>query len=132
MRNLGEFYNRDKAKQLISFSGMEACGLVPTDIDGLIECRNRAYVLIEVKHVGAVLPAGQELALSRLCDDLERAGKPTLLLIAYHTEDNLDKDILLSETMVTKYRYCNAWHGLKAPKRLVEIAGSFLRKHGGL
>jgi hypothetical protein len=49
--------NPKKMRQLIDFKGLELDGgIYPTDIDGLIELRNREYIILEVKHRGAAVP----------------------------------------------------------------------------
>lgn len=49
--------NPKKMRQLIDFKGLELeGGIYPTDIDGLIELRNREYIILEVKHRGAAVP----------------------------------------------------------------------------
>ena len=48
--------NPKKMRQLIDFKGLELDGgIYPTDIDGLIELRNREYIILEVKHRGAAI-----------------------------------------------------------------------------
>ena len=56
--------NPKKMRQLIDFKGLELDGgIYPTDIDGLIELRNREYIILEVKHRGAAVLTGKGLLL---------------------------------------------------------------------
>ena len=106
----GEIHNRKRAKQINDFSGL-AYGnkITPTDIDGLIEYQDKGYVLIEVKLRGVLLPYGQRLALERMTDDLTRAGKPTVCIIASHDIDDPEQDINVANTRVREYRWHKKW-----------------------
>lgn len=55
--------NRFRAKQLIDFGGLQYEQITPTDIDGLIEYRNIAYIIYEFKYADAEMPFGQRLAI---------------------------------------------------------------------
>lgn len=63
------FLNERRAKQLISFEGMERrWGLLPTDIDGYVEYIQKLYIFFEGKVVGTDLPEGQRRALESICE----------------------------------------------------------------
>jgi len=109
MQTRGSINNRGRAKQLRDFSGLRFGNITPTDIDGLIEYQNKAYIIFELKLIGATVPPGQRLALERLTDDLEKAGKQTLCIIASHNIDNYNKDIDAANTSVTEYRLKGEW-----------------------
>lgn len=109
MNERGQIKYRERAGQLRDFSGLLFGKITPTDIDGLIEYHNKAYVIIETKVDGAKVPYGQRLALERLCDDLQATGKPTMLLIATHnTPCQLDIDVSLA--IVDSMRYKKKWY----------------------
>ena len=101
----GVIRNREYATRVRDFSGLRFGAITPTDLDGLIEYKDRGYVLIEVKYGETRLPDGQRLALERLCDDLQRV-KPTLLVIASHHSVG---DIDVAQCVVTEYRYNGRW-----------------------
>ena len=50
---------RERAKQIIDFTGLQWDTITPTDIDGLIEYKNKAMVFMEFKHNDAQMPKGQ-------------------------------------------------------------------------
>ena len=77
----GAVHTRGRALQERDFTGLRFGNITPTDIDGLIEYHNERYVIIEAKFGNNNMDFGQELALTRLCDDL---GKPSILVIAKH------------------------------------------------
>jgi len=122
----GEINNRDRAKQLRDYSGLCYGNITPTDIDGLIEYKNTAYIIIELKYMDVEIQFGQGLALERLVDDLEHKGKPTLCIISSHNQHNPKKDIDVAKTQVVKFRLKNEWRLLDSDlmittKELIDI-----------
>lgn len=123
----GKIIFRDASKQLNDFSGMKFGSITPTDLDGLIEYQNSAYVLIETKRVGALFTGGQKLALERLCDDLNNIYKPTILILAEHNIENPKEDIDVAKTKVRYFRFKGIdYPGKGATTR--EITERFLNK----
>lgn len=116
----GEIRNRERASQLVNFSGVRAGNITPTDLDGLVEYHNRAYFIVELKMEGVDVPMGQLLALERLCDDLARSKPHTIVLIARH-ETPIGMDINAAEAVVEKYRYKGVWHNLDSVKGLGDV-----------
>ena len=57
--------HKERAKQLISFDGMERTdrGIIPTDIDGFIDYKGKMFVYMEAKLINAPIPDGQKWAL---------------------------------------------------------------------
>lgn len=81
-------------RQLIDFKGLELDGgIYPTDIDGLIELRNREYIILEVKHRGAAVPYGQRLAIERVA------------IICEHQVDDPDKPVVAAYCKVREIYY---------------------------
>jgi hypothetical protein len=107
MSERGEIDNRERAKQLRNFGGLRYGNITPTDIDGLIEYKNIAYVIIETKFGDTQLPLGQSIALERLCDDLQNY-KHTILIISKHNHP-VNEDIDLANSIVVKYRWMKKW-----------------------
>lgn len=110
MQVRGKIHNRERAQQQRDYSSIRFGNITPTDIDGLIEYKDKAYVIIELKWSDTPLSYGQRLALERLTDDLARTGKPILCIISSHYVDDSDFDINVSETIVREYRLKKAWH----------------------
>lgn len=106
----GKIRHRDRAKQLRNFSGLQFGNITPTDIDAMIEYKNKRYFFLEIKKEGVELSYGQRLAYERLTDDLEKAGKPTIFIIASHTVDDCKNDIDAANTLVREYRFKGEWH----------------------
>ena len=119
----GKIYNHERARQQRDYSGLRFGNITPTDIDGIIEYKNIGYVIIELKYSDNVLPYGQKLALERLTDDLEKAGKPCLCIVATHLTLNCNEDIDVASALVEEYRYKEQWRENKnslATKELIE------------
>lgn len=106
----GIISNRDRARQIRNYKGLRYGNITPTDIDGLIEYKNKGYIIIELKYEAAELPLGQQLALERLTDDLERSGKSTICIVASHQEIDCNKDIDVANTFVSNYRLKGNWY----------------------
>ena len=102
----GVIKNRKFASQIRDFSGLRFGNITPTDIDGLIEYKNMAFIFIELKYKDAVLPLGQRLALERLCDGLI---KSSLLIVASH-DKGPDEDIDVAKSIVSEIRFKRQWH----------------------
>lgn len=113
MSDRGEIHNPDRAKQLRDFSTLRYGNITPTDVDGLIEYHNKGYILLELKYLDAPFTYGQKLAYERLTDDLERAGKTTICIIAIHNVADPGISIQVADTAVSEYRWKGEW---KEPK----------------
>lgn len=124
----GIILNRERARQIRDFSGMLYGSITPTDIDGLIEYRNKCYVLFEEKYKDAALPRGQELALERMCDDLGKI-KPALLIVANH-EAEPEKDIDVAGSLVVKFRYNGSWHFIVGKVTTKDLTTRFIERFG--
>ena len=107
--NRGVINNRERAKQIRDFSGLQyANKITPTDIDGMIEFGDKAFVFMELKFGNKDLPYGQRLALERLTDNMENAGKFSIAIIATHNAD-VYFDIDVAECYVTERRINKQW-----------------------
>jgi len=122
----GQIVLPNRAKQIKDFSGLLFASITPTDIDGLIEYHGKGYVLIELKLGDAQVPQGQRLALKRLTDDLQRANRLTLCLIAKHETVNCDEVIDVANAIVSEYRYKGQWHEAKADKTVRQFIEKFM------
>ena len=129
----GEIVNRNRARQILDFSNMLFDHkITPTDIDGLIEYRNRCFIFFEVKYKTddgiAPLPFGQRLALERIIDNL---SKPAILFLATHTTKNSNEDINAAECIVERYYWIGKWQMLNGRNITLKTAcNNFIKKHG--
>lgn len=113
--------NRSRAKQLIDFSNLKFGNIYPTDIDGLVEYKNKAIALFELKHGDTEMPEGQRLALRRMIDDSRAAGKQAVLFVCEHHVDDCNVDVDASQAIVRKFYYNGEWyegHGATLKEKL--------------
>lgn len=127
-------FQTEYAKQLISFNGLKFQGrnglnnVTPTDIDGLVQLDNEnCFIFFELKHSGK-MPSGQETALVKLCDAVQRGGVDCAVIVAEHNvpypETIIAKDAIVSED---KGFYMNGkWYKNRKRKTLEEIARGFI------
>lgn len=124
MSERGEIRNRKQAAQIRDFRGLRFGNITPTDVDGMIEYQNKAFVFIETKFQDAELPTGQKLALERVCDALERSGRPTLVIVASH---NSSEDIDMANTKVREFRWRYKWNIQHDPRTTRSLIEGFIR-----
>lgn len=108
--NRGVIQHRERAKQIIDFSGIRYKNITPTDIDGFFEYHNRIFVFCEMKLVGAEMPDGQRMALERLVDNLDYAGKHAVAFVCEHNVEDAKKDVKAAETIAKNVYYHGRWH----------------------
>lgn len=120
--NRGKIQYRNYASQIIDFSGIRIGNITPTDIDGLIEFKNRAFVLLEYKRRGGQLPHGQKLALTRMVDRLTKGGSSAILLVCVH-DTNAPCDIDGANAIVESAYMNEKWFKGRQHTVIREIEG---------
>jgi hypothetical protein len=98
-----------RKQQINDFSKLLVGKITPTDIDGLIEYKNKAYIFLEVKYKNVKLPDGQKLALERLCDDLFKVQKLAVLLVVEHNVDDTKESVNVGECFVRECYFNKKW-----------------------
>jgi len=121
----GQIRSRRYASQQNDFSGLAYGKITPTDIDGFLDFGGKAFVILEGKHVGAPLPLGQKIALTRNTDACQRGGVSTLLIVAEHDTRG---DIDFASLPVRDYYYLRKWRPGSA-RTVRELIDVFLIKH---
>lgn len=100
--------NPRRASQLIDFAGLEIDGipnLYPTDIDALIEYKDRGYIYFEIKHGGAEVPKGQRLALQRMVDDASKIQKEAIVFVCEHDVHDASQSVIAAQCKVRELYY---------------------------
>ena len=101
--------NPKRAKQIISFEGMERRRkIIPTDIDGFIDYGGKVFVYMEAKLVGADVPDGQRWALESAVKshdqvkgkEGEKGHKACAILFRHNT--NPEEDIIVKDQYVER------------------------------
>lgn len=101
--------NRERMRQIIDYDGLRYDTITPTDVDGLIEYKGKAYAIIEMKHGSKEVPKGQLIALERMAQDLSACGKLVTVFVCEHTVDNPERDIIAARTTVRACWFNGVW-----------------------
>lgn len=119
-------HNLKKASQPIDFSGLELKGnIYPTDIDGLIEVRDKEYIIFEVKYRNTMLPVGQRLALQRMTDDFGKAGKRAVAIVCEHAVKDFKSPIRAADCFVREIYLDSGWRKIHQKITLREAIDLF-------
>lgn len=105
----GVIYNKARSQQINDFGNMAYGNITPTDIDGLIEYKDKGYIFYEIKYGDKEVPRGQRLALQRLIDDIEKAGKIGCVVIAEHDIQDTDESVPLDGCRVRELYFAGKW-----------------------
>lgn len=115
----GEIKHIARSQQVNSFKNMKYGKITPTDLDALIEYKDKAYIFIEVKHRNAVLPFGQKLALERLVKDTS-PKKHSIAIVCEHYQDDTDKQVDLASCTVREL-YLSSENYWRPPSHHMEV-----------
>lgn len=113
--NRGKIQLRDRAQQIIDFSGLKFKRIMPTDIDGMIEYQSKAFVFYEYKLGDAQMPGGQQRAFEELADTIQRGGRHCVVFLCSHDAEDPNQDIDAANAVVSATYYCGKWR--RAAKR---------------
>lgn len=90
----------ERLSQPIEFKGMDiGRKMFPSDIDAIIEFKDKCYILYEVKYNGKDMSLGQKIMLERITGDLGRF-KPCLTLLVGHNVQDAKTPVNLANTTV--------------------------------
>ena len=123
----GVIENVKRKQQINDFSGLLYGKITPTDTDGLIEYKDRAWVLIEVKYLDTDLPYGQRLAFQRFIDDVA-IKKQAIAIIAEHDVHDTDEsiDVAVCRVRETYFSGRSQWKVLTEQLTVKETVDLFL------
>ena len=103
-------YNRERLNQFVDYSNLTIGSIHPTDSDGEIEYKDKAWIFFEIKYRSKELTWGQSLAFRRKVDDITKSGKPAVLFVAEHYVDDVSQDIDAAECIVRSFYYQGKWY----------------------
>lgn len=98
-----------RIKQVIAFDDLRWGNIHPTDIDGCIEYKDKAVILLEYKLQGYEMPLGQRLCLERLAHDIELAGKQAVVLLCEHTTYDTNEPVQAGASHVKALYFKGKW-----------------------
>ena len=121
-----------RAYQPFDFSGcLLDRGITPTNIVLSVDVSPSAFLVGEVKLVGATIPKGQKMHLARIAESHFRGGSDCFVFIAEHDTDRMD-EIKADEAKVTEYYWRHEWHTpLSESTSVYKVCKWFAEKHGG-
>ena len=124
----GKIHNLARYKQPVEFEGVRYGKITPTDIDGLIEYRNRVFVFYELKLRGKTIDHGQKIAFQNIVDGLHGDGKFAILFKCEHDVIDTDEIVDAATSEVTSVYWNQKWTKPKKPQiSLREATDSFFR-----
>ena len=118
-----------RARQLILFDEMNIEKRSFTDFDAVMEWRDFAWLVFEVKHGNKGVPVGQRIALERFVMDARKAGKRALAAVVEHYEDDASKGIYLKDCK-TRSLFVSSelrWRPPKRPMTAKELMHEYIR-----
>lgn len=90
MADRGIINNRERARQIIDYSGLRYGKIIPTDIDGFIDFGNKLFIYLEFKYGEAEFVTGQRLAIERA---VKASRVPCYALLCRHNISDPKTDI---------------------------------------
>ena len=124
----GKIRNRDARQQIIDYSGLRYNNITPTDIDGLIEYKGKAFIFYEFKYGDAPMPLGQKIALTRVVDAIQKGGTPAILILCSHNHQ-ASEDIDAANATVRAIYWNGSW-GNGCGRTVRDVTDGFLKYVG--
>lgn len=128
--NRGRILCPERASQLMDFSGLRYGMITPTNVDGLIEFKDRLYVLLELKLRKTSMKRGQELCFERLCNALTAANKIAVIIVAEH-DTPIGQQISCADANVRKCYIDGKWIAADTVITVGELVNIFYEKYIG-
>lgn len=129
--NRGIIQFRNRARQIINFSGLRYGKITPMDIDGYMDWRKaNVEIFLEMKHRDATMSDGQRYAYEKLVDDGKKAGTKAFALVCEHSVDETEKDVDAASTLVREYYDGNRWHVADVDFTCKQFVDVMWRKYG--
>jgi hypothetical protein len=123
--NRGKIKYPDRYKQLISYEGLERHRhITPTDLDGIIDYRGNAFIIIECKLEYKEIDLGQKMAIENLINSLSEAGKMAICYIIRHNLPS-EKIIIAKDCLVSDSYFQGKWRYYTDRKTLLNYIISF-------
>jgi hypothetical protein len=96
----GRIQNTERFKQLLCFDSLYSNKKMPSDIDAIIEYKNKAYILFEVKFQDKALSLGQKILIERMVRRLYDGGARAIAAVCEHDVENENDFIDLGSCII--------------------------------
>jgi len=129
MSERGVIQDTKRAQQINNFHNLRFGNITPTDIDGLIEYHDKAWIVFEIKYKGAQLPFGQKLAIERMINAFTAAGKKAMALVVEHNVDDTNNSVDCAECFVREVYHSDnpTWQPPKWKIKLGKMAEAYIK-----
>jgi len=103
--NRARIHSTEYFERRVLFDGMDYIlngrRFVPvSDIDGMMDCHGKGWILYEAKHGDSMPPLGQRILIKRLIDVISLAGVPAIAMVCSHGDG---KQVYLKDCVVAAY-----------------------------
>jgi hypothetical protein len=124
----GKEYNPRRAKQPKDYSGLCYGNITPSDLDGILEFKNKLFIFIEYKANGAPIQEGQKLCLARLANAIQSQKITAVSIIADHY-GHIGEDIDCANAEVREFFYKGKWLAFEGPMTVKRLVDHFHQKY---
>lgn len=128
--------NPKRGKQLIRFDGFgfnnnQLKSVGATDIDAIVDVRDKILIIFEVKLYGKQVPKGQRYVLQRLVEDAKKANKHSIAIVLDHDIEDPIQDIFLANLIVREVYSSEdlRWKPLKKRMTARELANWYVARY---
>lgn len=123
--------NPKRGKQLLRFDGFgfdhsRLENVSATDIDAIVDVRDKILIIFEVKLDGKEVPKGQRYALQRLVGDAKANGKHAIAMVVDPEEDVYLADLIVREVFESGGMI---WKPMKKRMTARELANWFVNRY---
>lgn len=119
--------SRDGLRQVILFEGLENGRLSLSDIDAVMELRDKFLILFEVKKEGIDIPKGQRGMLEAIVDAWYETGRIGMIVKAEHNQNG--EFIFLRKCVVVDIYYKGSWRPQSEKITVREFLENFYSKN---
>lgn len=124
-----DWWNRKAAKQLLAFDGLSySNGIRPSDVDAIIEYKDKGYILFEAKYDIKEVPRGQKLMLERMVNDFDKTGKEAMAMVCEHYVKDEDTDVILGDSLLREFYWKGSWRVTDRPMTVKEATDQLIRR----
>lgn len=132
----GLYQNPKRGKQLLRFDGFgldkkSLESVMATDIDALIDVRDKILIVVEAKLAGKEVPRGQQYALQRIVTDAKKAGKHAIAIVADHDVYDPEQDVFLKDLICREVFESEQeqWRRMKRRMTVRELANWYVNRY---
>lgn len=133
---MGNIKNPKRSKQLLRFEGFgfdnkELKSVGATDIDAIVDVRDKILIVFEVKLEGKQVPKGQRYVLQRLVEDAKKANKHSIAIVLDHDIEDPIQDVFLANLIVREVYSSEdlRWKPLKKRMTARELANWYVERY---